>query len=64
MRVVFCKLFCSETNSEKWKRNFTTYDFVAFYGETNRPKVLSSENNEVVKCRNKIFKCKVNKTLR
>jgi len=26
MRVAFCKLFFSETNSEKWKRGFTTYD--------------------------------------
>ena len=30
MRVAFCNLFFSETNSGKWKRSFTTYDLRDF----------------------------------
>ena len=37
-RVAFCNLFFSETNNEKWKRNFTTCVLRRFAAKQTRPK--------------------------
>ena len=39
MKVAFCKLFFSETDSEKWKRSFTTYDLRPLVMKQTSPKL-------------------------
>ena len=46
MRVVFCNLFFNETNSEKWKRGFTTYDLRRFAAKQTDPKSSYLQNGK------------------
>ena len=42
-RLAFCNYFFSETNSEKWKRNFTTYVLWSFVAKQTRPESHKSQ---------------------